>query len=111
MKGKFKVEIEPSISGSLMEALGIEAHRCEELCGLIEDIHEANPELGLSEILSEASKHCQSVNELAFVSFILGKHVGFTEGVHARGVAKAVQSLFNQMMGARATKPHPFSMS
>lgn len=75
MAGQFKIKLNHE-ANSMMEALGIDPERCEELCNIIDETGNKHKDWSLGQILEEASTHCENFNEALFMFHVFGEHLG-----------------------------------
>lgn len=89
---------------NMMQALGISKERCKDLCGLIDRLIKDRKNINLAEVLKEASMHCENQNELTFLSYILGTHVGEKTGVIKEKLGSALEGLFERLQRTHSKK-------
>lgn len=82
---------------NMMEALGITSDRCKELCGLIENLVADDNNINLGQVLERAAEHCQTQNELTFLSYVLGTHIGETTANMKQSMGNMLHSLFESL--------------
>jgi len=99
---EFKMNLD-SNAKNLMELFGVSQERCEELCGLVDNIEKENPEWGIHQVLDEASKHSANENENRFLIATYFKDHGIQAGYKLSKVDEVIGSLFE-----RATKHSTF---
>lgn len=54
------------------KAFGIERDRENYLLGRLQEIRGANKEVRITDLIAQISRDCKSINELAFISFVIG---------------------------------------
>jgi hypothetical protein len=107
-KGQHNISLDHT-ARNMMEALSIPEERCEELCGLVEEIHNENPNYNLAQIMEQVSTHCENENELRFMFYVIGTKVGEARGEFVAEMKHQVRSLFQHV--TERHRSHNFSYS
>jgi hypothetical protein len=101
--GQFRIKTKYGAT-SMMEALGIDESRCEELCNAVDEVRAAHPDWNIARVLEQASEVCENQNEALFMMYVFGNHIGFEDGFETAEklnfVKKAVRSWFEHFQRA-----------
>lgn len=94
--GSFKINKDGT---HMMDTLGINPSRCEELCIGIEQTQSEHQSWSFGQVLQEAmDTHCKNDNEKLFMAYVFGTHQGKFEALDDLGILDAFRAAHSQFM-------------
>lgn len=81
---QFFVKVVNPKAKNIPEAFGISESRCGEICGYVEKVVKDNSIKTVADTISKVSEKCESLSELAFLSYVSGQH--FSSGGRMKSI-------------------------